>query len=137
VREQHCSPHCQCRRRAEGAPGAEQRFPAAQESKSPHVDMGEPSGQQWVRPEGGTAHGEPCRSPSGRAAALESRLRWGRKAWGICCPCRAMGSSAGWVGPMVQSCGEQWLESCNLCEIHPGSVWEGQHSVGEIHMEPG
>jgi len=31
VREQHCSPHCQCRRRAEGAPGAEQRFPAAQE----------------------------------------------------------------------------------------------------------
>lgn len=56
-------------------------FPAAA-GRPPHADSGEPAVQQRVRPEGGAAHGEPLRSPSGGAAALESGLRRGRRTGG-------------------------------------------------------
>ena len=69
VREQPFSHPGQCRRRAGGVPGSEQKLPAAQErpmeeqavslqptgttrSRSPHIATEEPMGQQWMGPEG-------------------------------------------------------------------------------------
>ena len=43
--------------------------------------------QQWLRPGGGTAHGEPRRSCLGGAAALEGGPRWGKRS---CLPCGAV-----------------------------------------------
>jgi len=67
---------------AGGAPGIEQKLPEAKErpteeqavplqptgttwGRCPCAAMEEPTVQQWVRPEGGTAHGYPHRSSPG------------------------------------------------------------------------
>ena len=44
-------------------------------SRSPHAAMEEPVVQQWMRPEGGTAHGKPIRST----------LSWCCGPWGAVC----------------------------------------------------
>lgn len=91
-------------------------------SRSSHAAMEEPTGQQWMRPEGGMAHAEPTQELAQRGAAV-----W-QEGSGSCCP---------W-GPML----EQFLKdgphsmelcwSCNLREACAGSVWEGRHPVGGI-----
>ena len=86
MREQSYSHPGQCRRRAGGAPGAEQQLPAAQErptveqavppqptgttrSRSPFAAMGEPVVQQWMWAEGDAAHGAPQEQGLGRSCS--------------------------------------------------------------------
>jgi len=45
--------------------------------------MEEPTVQQWMRPEGGTAHGYPCKSsPRSELRPMEKSAQWGRRAGG-------------------------------------------------------
>lgn len=77
-----------------------------------------------MRPEGGTAHGHACRSPLGRAAALESSPLWSRRAGGELPP---MQGSA-WRGRLVV----QSSVGAELGKLQPtldGNLWEGPHGI--------
>ena len=135
MREQPCSHPGQCRRRAGGAPGAEQQLPAAQERpteeqavllqptgitrrRSPHAAMEEPTGQQWMGPQGGTAHGYPAGTVQAAPATREEQSAVGQEGQEMACgdPCRAVRS---WrVGPIHRAVLEQCLESYSLYEAH-------------------
>jgi len=72
-----------------------------------------------MRPEGGTALGTPAGAARAGAAAREDRCRAVPERW------------APWYGALLEQC---W-ESCSLWETHAGSVQEGRHAVGGIHVE--
>ena len=101
-------------------------------SRSPHATTEEPTGQQWMRSEGATAHRCPRRSSLRlELLLLESSPRWGRRAWGAvpmwnsveqCAP----EGWAPWYGVMLEQC---W-ESCSLWEGQAGSVHEGSYPMG-------
>ena len=91
-------------RRAGGSPGREQKLPASQESpmeeqavplqpmsttqsRYPCAPRKEPMVQQWMRLEGGTAHGYPCRSSPVGCCSL-----WG----GVCVGAGGLGELSPW-----------------------------------------
>jgi len=81
----------------DGRPMEEQAVPlqpmSTMQSKSPHAAMKKSMVQQWMRPEGGTAHGKPPQEhPRQELQPVESRLSWGRRVEGAAIggnPCRS------------------------------------------------
>jgi len=102
---------------------------------SPREAAEEPTGQQWMRPEGRIAHGEPCRSSPGQGPPqeqpVERGLCWGRRAEGTATcgdPCGSVPERwTPWYGAMLGQC---W-ESCSLWEAYTRSVQEGWHCGSE------
>ena len=85
--------------------------------RSPHAAIEEPTGQQWMRPEGGTDHGYSCRSsPRLELQPVESSLLWSRSTGGLTIHgnlCGAVPEAwALWYRAVLERC----LESCSLWE---------------------
>ena len=133
MKEQPCSHQGQCRRRAAGATGIEQKLPAAQErpmeeqavplqpmeeqavplqpmdtvqSRSPYSAMEEPTGHQWMRLEGGITHGHPHRSNLGQNFSPWRAAWWGRRAEGAATCWDLCGAAPEVQQPMEQTCVE-------------------------------
>ena len=112
-----CSRHGAEAPAAQGRPMEEQAVPplptGTTQSRSPCATMEEPTGQQWMRPGGGTAHREPCRSSPGlELQPVERGVKWGKRAGGAVS-----------VGTHVEQC-----LKCSSCGMElcweSSSLWE-------------
>lgn len=164
VREQPFSHPGQCRRRAGGVPGSEQKLPAAQErpmeeqavslqptgttrSRSPHIATEEPMGQQWMGPEGAHSPSQPMDTPARsspgrscnplRAACGGAGGQGGAAACGDPCGAVLEGWALWYVALWHGAMLEQCWQSCSLWEAYTGSVWERWHYGRDLMLHQG
>lgn len=132
-----CSPQSHRRRRAGGAPGVEQQFPASQErSTEEQAVLFQPMGtaqstspcaaMEEMKAEGGTAYGYPCRgSPGPELQPVERSPQWGRRAGG-----------AATHGAMLEQCLKGGSYGMELCWCSAGrAVACGKPMQGQFRKD--